>query len=107
MAICDMCGSVNGIWVYPLDPIEELPITSNIIVIGLDRDWILCDHCSSYIETDDHNGLLVSLLATWKSRHESINKLPGDLLELQQKQRIEAIRAGFNMRRNGTRYLIT
>ncbi len=103
--VCDFCGG-EPIWVYPMLHTNEVVMMNSMPIGDLDRDWLVCDSCSGYIETDDSMGLQNVTLISWKHHIGSINKLPGDWVERRQKLIIEAVHRVFYSRRNGARYLL-
>jgi hypothetical protein len=103
---CDFCGTDAVLWGYPLMHTNEPFFTERGVIHGEPRDWAACDFCSSMVECEDTMGLETRAINAWKLATGSINRLPGDHMEVQFKYVVEGLFSMFWARRTGARYLL-
>ena len=107
--ICDLCGAVDPIWKYRVQPVQGVVINNGRLENRtMPTTMMLCDDCSCMIEIEDRIGLqqkAINRIVT-ESVHDTLTPMNKQQFGLMVKQSVEGFQRMFWEIRDGERVYV-
>ena len=108
--LCDMCGMIDPIWKYNMEPVEGVVIVDGKLERKImPNHMMLCDDCSCIVEVEDKIGLQQKAIEKIvnESVHDSLTPMNKQQFGLMVKQSVEGFQKMFWDIKRGERIYIT